>query len=119
MLSLNKAYQFRRVFAQGKSAGGHFAVLYALPDEAGGSGVAFIASKKALGKRAVDRNRARRRLKEAFRLEAGRVAPGYHLVFICRRPLLEGDFAEIRRGVVRLLEKTGVVPAREPRRKAE
>jgi ribonuclease P protein component len=109
MLSLNRNFDFRRVFDQGKSAGGHFAVLYAYYHGEGETYYGFIASKKALGKRAVDRNRARRRLKEAVRQSASMVPPGYHLVFICRKPLLEGDFKEIGQGVIRLLTKTGVL----------
>ncbi len=109
MISLNKKDDFRRVFDTGKSAGGHFAVLYALYHGDGPNRYGFIVSKKALGKRAVDRNRAKRRLKAAVFNQTEKMKNGYDLIFICRRPLLEGNFLEIESGVQRLLRKLGVL----------
>lgn len=47
----------------------------------------FIAGKKVGG--AVERNRARRLLREAFRARLPRIKPGWDLVWIARAPIIE------------------------------
>lgn len=56
----------------------------------------FVASKAAVGN-AVARNRAKRRLREVFRLHQKRVAPGTDLILQARRSLNGLEYAEIER----------------------
>jgi ribonuclease P protein component len=56
---------------------------------------------RALG-RAVKRNRIRRRLREAVRLERAAAAPGWEVVFNPRRAAAEAEFAALRTEVQRL-----------------
>ncbi|NVP54656.1 ribonuclease P protein component [Mycoplana rhizolycopersici] len=57
--------------------------------------VGFTVTKKHGN--AVERNRMRRRLKEAVRLSAGfAMAPGHDYVIVARRDILNASFAELQ-----------------------
>jgi len=69
----------------------------------------FTASK-ALGG-AVQRNRARRRLKEAVRIVApGHAVPGYDYVLIARSGTVQRRFTEITKDLERALTKVHQAP---------
>jgi ribonuclease P protein component len=63
---------------------------------------------KRVGK-AVVRNRARRRVREAVRLVYGQIAPGWDLVFVLRSPdLALIEFVQVQALVEQLLRRAGV-----------
>jgi ribonuclease P protein component len=59
----------------------------------GTPGVAFAVSRQAGG--AASRNRARRRLREAYRRQEGRIPAGAAVVFVARARALTADFPEL------------------------
>ena len=67
-----------------------------------------MASKRTF-RRAVDRNRAKRRLREAFRLHRDQLIPGTDLVIVARWRLLEADSRRIENEFVRLCAKAKVL----------
>jgi len=79
-------------------------MLRAAPNETGAVRVA-VSSTRELGT-AVRRNRARRRLREAVRLElkAWHSAPSVDLVLAARRPAHDATAAELRAAVARALD---------------
>jgi ribonuclease P protein component len=69
----------------------------------------FTASKAIGG--AVERNRARRRLKEAVKMVApGRAVPGYDYVLIARAGTVQRRFTEITKDLERALTKVHQAP---------
>jgi len=100
---LQRPEQFGRVRREGKSWAHPFFVLNAVRNRAGRTRCGFVTSKK-LGK-AHDRNRAKRRAREAVRLVYEEIAPGYDLVFVLRSAVLDAPFADLQQAVVTMLER--------------
>lgn len=76
----------------------------------------FTVSKRTAAK-AVERNRIRRRLREAVRLAVGGAARGYDYVLVARRPALHMPFAKMTEALAQSLISVGAGrPAREPGR---
>jgi ribonuclease P protein component len=86
-----KSAEFRLVYSEGKRFDGRLMTLFLRPNELGFHRLGVTASKKGIGK-AHDRNRAKRLLREAFRLskiERDGLLGKYDWVLNCKRNLLE------------------------------
>lgn len=69
--------------------------------------VAFVAGR-GIGK-PVRRNRARRRLREAFRQVVERLTPGSDVVVLARGPALDLTFAALTADMLRQLGESGLL----------
>ena len=103
---LLKGAEYRKVYQEGrKFVSSLFAVFYRLAPLDGTARVGW-STPRALGK-AVVRNRIKRRLREAVRLELSRLPPGWEVVFHPRRSAGEADFSILRNEVARFFDRLG------------
>ena len=120
---LSRSAEFERVYRQGRSKGNRFLVLYAFPredearaDPAEGPRLGLSVTKRVGG--AVDRNRVKRVLREAFWAEAERLPMGSDYVVVARpdaRGLAEREgMGGIRVALAELVDGLGGSPAQEP-----
>ena len=58
---------------------------------------------------AVVRNRVRRRLREIYRLNEHRFAPGWDIVIVARSRCVEADFGKMTGAYLSLAEKAGIL----------
>ena len=97
---------FRRLYSTQGFANGYL-VLYARPNRLGVNRVG-ITTGKTLG-HAVVRNRARRRLREVYRLNEHLFKPGYDIVVVARHRCVTADFKKLTSGYLSLAEKAGIL----------
>lgn len=98
---------FQRVFGAGRSIAGKTMVIWSAPGEAASFRMGVVASKRTF-RRAVDRNRAKRRLRETFRLERWRLCGTGDLVIVARRRILDTEAMEVRAEFLKLMRALGV-----------
>ena len=103
--SLKLNHIFRRLYSTAGQASG-LLVLYARPNRTGMNRVGITVSKK-LG-HAVVRNRIRRRLREVYRLNEDRFAPGWDIVVVARSRCIDADFKKLTHAYLSLAEKAGI-----------
>jgi len=97
---------FRKVYDEGqKYQGPYFAAFFLGQQGCSGPKVGFTLPR-AVGK-SVERNRMRRRLREAVRLHLSRLGGEWMVVINPRRRALEAPFAELEREVVDLFRRCG------------
>ena len=97
---------FRRLYATAGYANGYL-VLYAKRNRTQTNRVGVTVGKK-LG-HAVVRNRVRRRLREIYRLNEARFAPGWDIVVVARSRCIKADFQKLTHAYLSLAEKAGVL----------
>ena len=108
--SLKLTHIFRRCY----SSSGHansFLVLYARKNHTATNRVGLTVSKK-LG-HAVVRNRIRRRLREVYRLNEDKFAPGWDIVVVARSRTAEAPFDQLTRAYLALAKKAGILVPEE------
>jgi len=108
---LRKEREFREVFDHGKSLGGSTVAFYFKPNQLGFPRAGFIVSKK-VSKKAVERNRAKRLMREVFRLNKHKLKP-YDLIFIARKGILGKKFQEVERDFLSLAKRAGILKEQE------
>ena len=92
------------------AASGHgngYLVLYARKNRTSTNRVGLTVGKKLGG--AVVRNRVRRRLREAYRLNEGRFAPGWDIVIVARSRCITAEFDTLQESLLSLAAKAGVL----------
>ena len=102
--------RFQQVRRQGRSYKHPLMVLVILPNELPHSRFGFTASKR-IGN-AVKRNRVRRLMREAVRLQWDDIAPGWDVVCIARRPIATATFYEVQAACTTLLTQAGLLKNR-------
>ena len=83
---LRKATDFSKTYKFGKSYNNPGFYIKTLSGQGGVSRFAVVVPKK-VSKRAVDRNRARRRIYEIIRLNLPKISPGYTIIITVKSDL--------------------------------
>jgi ribonuclease P protein component len=106
---LTRSTDFKRVRNLGKSYAHPLVVLIASPSHEDHIRVGVTAGK-ALGI-AVERNRAKRLLREATRPILPSLRPGWDVILIARQPLLSAGFEDIQFAIRQLLRRAKLLEA--------
>jgi ribonuclease P protein component len=100
---LTQSTDFKRVRRSGKSYAHPLFVLIVLPAEGETTRVG-VSAGRTVGM-AVQRNRAKRLLREAIRPILPKIKPGWKILLIARRPILEANFTEIQACLIQLFTR--------------
>ena len=106
-VTLKKNHEFRRLYRKGASAVAGSMVLYCRKNRLGHNRLGVTVSVK-LGN-AVKRNRARRRLREVYRLNSPRLSQGWDLVLVARGRTPDASWKELNDSFLRLSRKLGLL----------
>ncbi|MDR2132472.1 MAG: ribonuclease P protein component [Clostridiales Family XIII bacterium] len=106
---LRNKKDFSALYGKGKSAGGRYVVLFFKKNGLGYNRRAFLASKKVGD--SVRRNRARRLMRESYRLFEKRLPLGYDFLFIARKSAADGGVkcGDVGDSMRALLRKNGLL----------
>jgi ribonuclease P protein component len=105
---LSRSAEFERVYRHGRSTANRHLVLYAFPNPAVASPRLGVSVSRKVGG-AVQRNRVKRLLREAFQRTESALAPGHDVVIVARPAV--GELAEregqagVERSLSELIEK--------------
>ena len=101
---LSRSADFERVYRQGRSHANRWLVLYAFPRGGEDSPRLGLSVSRKVGG-AVDRNKVKRLLREAFDRQAQPLAAGHDVVLVARPDMLDLAEREGLDGVARALEE--------------
>ncbi len=107
IITLNRNSDFRRLYSRGRSFASPVLVTYVMKNRSGNVRIGITTSKK-IGK-AVMRSRSRRIIREAYRMLADQVMPGYDLVFVARGKTPFVKSTDILRAMKKELKEAGVL----------
>ena len=104
--SLKLNHIFRRLYhTQGVADG--YLVLYARKNRLDVNRVGITVGKK-LGKAHI-RNRARRRIREVYRIHEDRFQPGWDIVVVARSRVVDAPFDRLVRSYLSLAKRAGIL----------
>lgn len=107
-VSLKKNRDFRRLYAKGRCKVGPLLAVYARKNGAGENRLGITVGTKVGC--AVERNRVKRRIREAYRLSEknGNIGIGYDIVVVARARAKSARFEKIEEGLKEALGGLGV-----------
>ena len=100
---LRRKDDFTSIYRRGKSVGERCVVLFYKKNSLGYNRFAFLASKKVGN--SVERNRARRLMKENFRFLRDNIRTGYDIIFIARNTINGRKAQEVGKSMRNSLNK--------------
>lgn len=103
---LRKGNEFDTVYSKGTVVGGPLLVVRHLPNDTGVTRWGFAVGKR-LSKRATDRNRTKRRLREYAQTLP--LIQGIDVVVTARRGAIEATYAELGRALTRTLARASLL----------
>lgn len=95
--------RFAEIRQHGRTATNELLVLCALPNDLDFNRFGFSVSARVGN--AVVRNRIKRRLRAAMRLQMDQIATGWDIIWIARRPISKANYHEMFNACARLLRR--------------
>ena len=105
---LTRSTDIQRVRRFGKSYAHPLIVLIAIQIGEPENSKFGVTAGRAIGN-AVQRNRAKRIIRAALQLHLMNVSPGWQVVLIARRPILDAPFQDVQNALGSLLEKAKIL----------
>ena len=104
---LRKDADFDNVYKRGRSVGERYVVVFYIKNHRDINRTCFLASKKVGN--SVRRNRARRLMRESYRLMKDRLPIGYDIIIIARNTIAGRSFSEVDRSIRRAFERANLL----------
>ena len=104
-LRLRKKSGFQAIFGDGKNFAAKYAAIYIL--KGAQQRFVFIASKKVGN--SVQRNRAKRLLREVVRLHISEIKPDLQIIFIARAKIKGVSFIEVETSIMMMLKRSNAL----------
>lgn len=86
---IHRRAEFKQVYERGTRIRGRYATVFVLPNDRSAGRLGIAATKKLGG--AVERNRAKRLIREVFR--RNKIASGFDVVVVPKRELLDASLS--------------------------
>ena len=107
-LRIDDPQVFLKAFETCASFAGRFMVLRRCEGPGPGMRLGVVVSRRTL-RRAVDRNRAKRLIREAFRLNRHRLCGQADIVIVVRRGMIESSRAQVEKELLKLAAHAGLL----------
>ncbi|SEF98057.1 ribonuclease P protein component [Caloramator fervidus] len=104
---IRKNKHFRLIYSRGKSYSDDILVVYIFKNKSNINRLGISVSKK-IGKSVV-RNRVKRLIREAFRVNKDKFKVGYDIIFVARSKSAKSNFHEIEKSIFNVLKKAGIL----------
>ncbi|MCK4553470.1 ribonuclease P protein component [Candidatus Parcubacteria bacterium] len=104
---LTKDKDFDNIFKNGKSSYDKLIGVKAIQNQLGNSRFGILVSAK-VSKKAVERNKIKRQIREIIKLQLNKIKLGYDVVIITLPAILGKSYQEIERSVISHLKKLGL-----------
>ncbi|MDD5823268.1 MAG: ribonuclease P protein component [Firmicutes bacterium] len=104
--TLRNQKNFSAVYNRGKSKGSKYVVVLYRRNNKDVSRLAYVASKKVGN--SVQRNRARRLMREAYRTMSKHIVPGYDVIFVARNSINDCKCGEVQRSMFGAIRAAGL-----------
>lgn len=104
---IKQNYEFRRLYRRGNSVATPYLVVYAMKTRRKVNRIGLTVTPKLGG--AVVRNRIKRLLREAYRLNEDKICQSYDFIFVARSKMIGAKCQKVEREILRVMKQLGLL----------